>query len=109
MLNSFLNKTILSAIGAGLFFFASPVWGELIMCQPDSPLGSEVNPFANNNGMIPPPDEYEGPFFQMSFDYPEGPPPHRGMMGMGTITLVQSIMGAILVIRFPKDIPDILG
>jgi len=47
------KKKILLAITATVLFLTSPVSGEMIMCQD----GSEVDPFADNNGLIPPSNE----------------------------------------------------
>jgi len=33
------------------------------------------DPFANNDGAVPPPSEYKGPLFQLSHDYPPAPAP----------------------------------
>ena len=49
-----------------------------------------ANPFADNNGQIPPPYEYNGPLFKLSHDYPAQAPapqmPWRAAINNGVIT-----------------------
>lgn len=53
---------------------------------------SQPNPFADNNGRIPPTNQYNGPLFKLSHGYPAGiiplraPPPWRRAIGNGKIT-----------------------
>jgi hypothetical protein len=50
------------------------------------------DPFVTNNGLIPPPSEYPGPFFKLSHDWPSKPlpsiknPPWTKAIGGGLIT-----------------------
>jgi hypothetical protein len=52
-------------------------------------LAAAVNPFADHNGKVPPPSEYAGPLFKLSYHYPSGLPapamPWRSAIGNGRI------------------------
>jgi hypothetical protein len=49
-----------------------------------------VNPFADHNGVVPPPSAYGGPLFKLSYQYPSGlptpPMPWRAAIRHGQIT-----------------------
>ena len=64
------KRIVLFGICVIALLMAPSVFGSELTCED----GTVVDPFAHNNGMIPPPDEYDGPFFQMSFDYPDKHP-----------------------------------
>lgn len=51
-------------------FLASPLYAGGIKCTN----GTTVDPFASNNGKIPPKKDYNGPLFQLSYNYPTQPP-----------------------------------
>ncbi len=55
-----------------------------------SALAGAVNPYADHNGKLPAPGEYNGPLFRLSYNYPSGlPAPYMGWrtaIGNGPIT-----------------------
>ncbi|WP_312549088.1 hypothetical protein [Massilia sp.] len=55
-----------------------------------SALAGAVNPYADHNGKLPAPGEYNGPLFRLSYNYPSGlSAPHMGWrtaIGSGPIT-----------------------
>ena len=55
-----------------------------------SALAGAVNPYADHNGKLPAPGEYNGPLFRLSYNYPSGlSAPHMGWrtaIGNGPIT-----------------------
>ncbi len=74
--NYMINKNVSAFLGCSLLAltaFAAP-----------------VNPFASNNGQIPPSSEYSGPLFELSHSYPSKAPvpamPWRTVIGNGLIT-----------------------
>lgn len=44
-------------------------------CGDGSRSATELEPFASNNGEVPSREEYDGPLFRLSFDYPRAAPP----------------------------------
>jgi hypothetical protein len=61
------------------------------LAQPESAIVPK-DPFLTNNGLIPPPGQYQGPLFQLSRNWPTQPsppisnPPWRAAIGGGPIT-----------------------
>ena len=55
-----------------------------------SAVAATVNPYADHNGQLPAPSDYDGPLFRLSYNYPSGLPapymPWRTAIGNGPVT-----------------------